>query len=161
MVRARIICCSYRCHIFRFLGLKQDCKAKKIRYMRWFKIMEMNITVWEGRDFLQAIIKISLYLYLGSAIIHNISWLFTFRFISYYWCWTADVQISLLLCISSSYLNSPNPGTGRVLPAKMETVEEVFNWLAVLWDRGFCHDNPQGTTDIFGLFACSIRLFVT
>ncbi|WOG87063.1 hypothetical protein DCAR_0206283 [Daucus carota subsp. sativus] len=52
-------------------------------------------------------------------------------------------QIALLLCISSSYLSSPNPGTARVLPAKMETLEEVFNWLAVLWDRGFCHDNPQ------------------
>ncbi|KAK1356468.1 putative tRNA (Guanosine(18)-2'-O)-methyltransferase [Heracleum sosnowskyi] len=52
-------------------------------------------------------------------------------------------QIALLLHISSSCLDSSNHGTKRVFPARMETLEEIFNWLAVLWDRGFCHDNPQ------------------
>lgn len=55
------------------------------------------------------------------------------------------MQIALLLRMTSSCLDSPNHGTRRVFPAKMETLEEIFNWLAVLWDRGFCHDNPQGT----------------
>lgn len=52
-------------------------------------------------------------------------------------------QIALLLRISSSCHSYPNPVTERIFPAKMETLEEIFNWLAVLWDRGFCHDNPQ------------------
>lgn len=55
------------------------------------------------------------------------------------------MQIALLLHISSSCLDSSNHRTKRVFPARMETLEEIFNWLAVLWDRGFCHDNPQGT----------------
>lgn len=28
-------------------------------------------------------------------------------------------------------------------PNKMETSEEICQWLAILWERGFCHDNPQ------------------
>ncbi|KAH6767928.1 tRNA/rRNA methyltransferase family protein [Perilla frutescens var. frutescens] len=26
---------------------------------------------------------------------------------------------------------------------RMATAEQIFEWLAVLWERGFCHDNPQ------------------
>ncbi|KAL8088926.1 hypothetical protein AgCh_038625 [Apium graveolens] len=52
-------------------------------------------------------------------------------------------QIALLLHISLPCLDSSNHVTRRAFPAKMETPENIFNCLAVLWDRGFCHDNPQ------------------
>ncbi|KAK6146391.1 hypothetical protein DH2020_020260 [Rehmannia glutinosa] len=26
---------------------------------------------------------------------------------------------------------------------RMATAEQTFEWLAILWERGFCHDNPQ------------------
>lgn len=31
----------------------------------------------------------------------------------------------------------------------METIEETCEWLAVLLERGFCHDNPQGAGNLF------------
>lgn len=27
---------------------------------------------------------------------------------------------------------------------QMATAEQIFECLAILWERGFCHDNPQG-----------------
>lgn len=27
---------------------------------------------------------------------------------------------------------------------QIESKGEIFNWLAILWERGFHHDNPQG-----------------
>jgi len=37
-----------------------------------------------------------------------------------------------------------NPRTSEVYEVQMETVEGIFSWLAVLWERGFVHENPQG-----------------
>lgn len=31
----------------------------------------------------------------------------------------------------------------------MEALEDMFDWLAVLWQRGLCHDNPQGKHYIY------------
>lgn len=52
-------------------------------------------------------------------------------------------QITLLLHISLPCINSSNPIAGRVVPDQMETLEGKFNWLGVLWERGFYHENPQ------------------
>lgn len=29
-----------------------------------------------------------------------------------------------------------------------ESKGEIFNWLAILWERGFHHDNPQGDCEV-------------
>lgn len=45
---------------------------------------------------------------------------------------------------------------------RMATAEQLFQWLAILWERGFCHDNPQGTifchksADILILMLCCV-----
>ncbi|KAM7494028.1 hypothetical protein LguiB_028637 [Lonicera macranthoides] len=52
-------------------------------------------------------------------------------------------QITLLLHIPFPCDNYVNPSSGGVQCHQMETLVEIFNWLAVLWERGFCHDNPQ------------------
>lgn len=55
------------------------------------------------------------------------------------------MQITLLLQISLPSINSSNHITGRVIPDQMDTLEGIFNWLGVLWEQGFYHENPQGT----------------
>lgn len=52
-------------------------------------------------------------------------------------------QMTLLLHSSSSPENSVNTINGNVCRTWMDSSEEIFEWLAVLWERGFCHDNPQ------------------
>jgi hypothetical protein len=32
----------------------------------------------------------------------------------------------------------------RAFHGQMESVEGIFHWMTVLWERGFTHDNPQG-----------------
>lgn len=34
---------------------------------------------------------------------------------------------------------------------RMATAEQIFEWLAILWERGFFHDNPQGT-----IYCCNL-----
>ncbi|KAK4338184.1 hypothetical protein RND71_042671 [Anisodus tanguticus] len=52
-------------------------------------------------------------------------------------------QMTLLLHSSLSPENSVNTSNGNVCHTWMDSLEEIFEWLAVLWERGFCHDNPQ------------------
>lgn len=53
-------------------------------------------------------------------------------------------QISKLLQFSwSDDLNMNLAGKG-VCQIQMDDLECIFSWLAVLWQRGFCHENPQG-----------------
>lgn len=40
---------------------------------------------------------------------------------------------------------------------RMATAEQIFEWLAILWERGFCHDNPQGTLSCHN--SCDILIF--
>ncbi|XP_058084724.1 uncharacterized protein LOC131232481 isoform X2 [Magnolia sinica] len=52
-------------------------------------------------------------------------------------------QISLLLQFSwTPDSNMDHVGRG-VYQFQMEALEGIFSWLAVLWERGFCHENPQ------------------
>lgn len=32
---------------------------------------------------------------------------------------------------------------------QIEKKGEIFNWLAILWERGFHHENPQGNGDFY------------
>lgn len=54
------------------------------------------------------------------------------------------LQVSLLLQISVSHVNFASHIDG-IHRNQSEIVGEIFNWLSILWERGFCHDNPQGT----------------
>ncbi|KAM7273825.1 hypothetical protein ACFE04_028489 [Oxalis oulophora] len=47
-------------------------------------------------------------------------------------------QVALLLQVSVSCDKSVSPGYKGI-----ETPGDVFRWLSILWERGFCHDNPQ------------------
>ncbi|XP_019190926.1 PREDICTED: uncharacterized protein LOC109185383 isoform X1 [Ipomoea nil] len=49
-------------------------------------------------------------------------------------------QMTLLLHYSPSPESVLN---GEPHHMCMDTLEETFDWLVVLWERGFCHDNPQ------------------
>ncbi|KAJ0644526.1 putative tRNA (guanosine(18)-2'-O)-methyltransferase [Helianthus annuus] len=41
-------------------------------------------------------------------------------------------------------LHTSHPCDNPIKPVDpMETLEDMFDWLAVLWQRGLCHDNPQ------------------
>lgn len=52
--------------------------------------------------------------------------------------------MTLLLHSSLSPENSVKTINGNACRTWMDSLEEIFEWLAVLWERGFCHDNPQG-----------------
>ncbi|KAK3023238.1 hypothetical protein RJ639_043350, partial [Escallonia herrerae] len=52
-------------------------------------------------------------------------------------------QITMLLRISSPCDNSVNPVCGGLHFDQLDTLDKIFEWLAVLWERGLCHDNPQ------------------
>lgn len=30
----------------------------------------------------------------------------------------------------------------------MEASTDIFGWLSILWERGFLHDNPHGTSNL-------------
>ncbi|KAF5477643.1 hypothetical protein F2P56_004263 [Juglans regia] len=51
-------------------------------------------------------------------------------------------QVSLLLQFSMSHVNFASLVDG-IHRNQCEIVGEIFNWLSILWERGFCHDNPQ------------------
>ncbi|XP_068650315.1 uncharacterized protein [Aristolochia californica] len=48
-----------------------------------------------------------------------------------------DLQISLLLSSACNLVS------GGIFENQMETLEGLFNWLPILWERGFSHENPQ------------------
>ncbi|XP_057978420.1 uncharacterized protein LOC131164899 isoform X2 [Malania oleifera] len=52
-------------------------------------------------------------------------------------------QITLLLQFSSPNDEYLKITTCGVYENQMGTLEGIFNWLGVLWERGLCHDNPQ------------------
>ncbi|KAA8525977.1 hypothetical protein F0562_007922 [Nyssa sinensis] len=52
-------------------------------------------------------------------------------------------QITLLLRFSFPHDNSVNSNGGVLYQNQMETLGGIFNWLSILWERGFYHDNPQ------------------
>lgn len=54
-----------------------------------------------------------------------------------------NYQVSLLLQYSSSHGDNTSSISGAVYQNQIETPGEIFNWLAILWERGFNHDNPQ------------------
>lgn len=51
-------------------------------------------------------------------------------------------QITLLLQFSLPHDNLPG-STGRAHQNWIKPSGEIFDWLSVLWERGFCHGNPQ------------------
>ncbi|XP_040986583.1 uncharacterized protein LOC121234635 isoform X3 [Juglans microcarpa x Juglans regia] len=51
-------------------------------------------------------------------------------------------QVSLLLQFSMSHVNFASLVDG-IHRNQCEIMGEIFNWLSILWERGFCHDNPQ------------------
>jgi len=73
--------------------------------------------------------------------------------------------MNLLLQTSShSSDNAAAVGDGeRVHLDPMETLQDVFDWLAVLWVRGLCHDNPQGKQYVCSYFLIHfiITIFIT
>lgn len=56
-------------------------------------------------------------------------------------------QISLLLQNPTSI--NFDSFTGGVHQNQIEMSGEIFSWLSILWVRGFHHDNPLGTTNLF------------
>lgn len=52
-----------------------------------------------------------------------------------------------MLQYSTTHRNITTSVTGEVHQSHIETPGEIFNWLAILWERGFRHDNPQGNSD--------------
>ncbi|KAK1407772.1 hypothetical protein QVD17_39399 [Tagetes erecta] len=54
-----------------------------------------------------------------------------------------NYQMNLLLHTSHSSDNPIKLIDERNHLDPMETLEDMFDWLAVLWQRGLCHDNPQ------------------
>ncbi|XP_020547413.1 uncharacterized protein LOC105155957 isoform X2 [Sesamum indicum] len=52
-------------------------------------------------------------------------------------------QIMLWLRSSIPLENSVPSVSEEQYYNRMATAEQIFEWLAVLWERGFCHDNPQ------------------
>eukprot|EP00268_Persea_americana_P031712 TRINITY_DN3099_c0_g1_i2.p1 TRINITY_DN3099_c0_g1~~TRINITY_DN3099_c0_g1_i2.p1 ORF type:complete len:1865 (+),score=313.63 TRINITY_DN3099_c0_g1_i2:84-5678(+) len=52
-------------------------------------------------------------------------------------------QISKLLQFSWSDNFNMNLAGKGVCQIQMDDLECIFSWLAVLWQRGFCHENPQ------------------
>ncbi|KAK0586912.1 hypothetical protein LWI29_014296 [Acer saccharum] len=51
-------------------------------------------------------------------------------------------QVSKLLQFCESNDNLPSSISG-IHPNQMETSGEIFEWLSILWERGFRHGNPQ------------------
>ncbi|KAK4423009.1 putative methyltransferase TARBP1 [Sesamum alatum] len=52
-------------------------------------------------------------------------------------------QIMLWLRSSIPLENSVPSVSEEQYHNRMGSAEQIFEWLAVLWERGFCHDNPQ------------------
>ncbi|KAG9452528.1 hypothetical protein H6P81_005432 [Aristolochia fimbriata] len=52
-----------------------------------------------------------------------------------------DLQISLLLASACNVC--VDLASGCIYENQMEILEGLFNWLTVLWERGFSHENPQ------------------
>ncbi|XP_073122421.1 uncharacterized protein [Henckelia pumila] len=52
-------------------------------------------------------------------------------------------QIMLWLRSLFSNDDSTNSENGKLYCNQMASTEQIFEWLAILWERGFCHDNPQ------------------
>ncbi|XP_077235143.1 tRNA/rRNA methyltransferase (SpoU) family protein [Tasmannia lanceolata] len=52
-------------------------------------------------------------------------------------------QVSLLLHFSSPCDLDMNPVGRGLHQIQLEAVDGIFSWLAILWERGFCHNNPQ------------------
>lgn len=61
---------------------------------------------------------------------------------------------------SVSCENVTNNGTKRVYQNQMQTLDEMFNWLAILWERGLFHENPQGMYMLLSVYFCSVYLFL-
>ncbi|XP_075102015.1 uncharacterized protein LOC107784157 isoform X3 [Nicotiana tabacum] len=64
-------------------------------------------------------------------------------------------QMTLLLHSSLSPENSVKTINGNACRTWMDSLEEIFEWLAVLWERGFCHDNPQVRCLVMRSFLCT------
>lgn len=54
--------------------------------------------------------------------------------------WTHQVVLLFECTPQSDYLNHISY---RAFYSQMESFEGIFHWMAVLWERGFTHDNPQ------------------
>lgn len=56
------------------------------------------------------------------------------------------MQITLLLHSSSPSYDSMESASGVLDQNLTEASTDIFGWLSVLWERGFLHDNPHGTS---------------
>ncbi|XP_062217146.1 uncharacterized protein LOC133917161 isoform X2 [Phragmites australis] len=54
--------------------------------------------------------------------------------------WTHQVVLLFESTPQSDYLSHTSHGAFH---AQMESLEGILHWMAVLWERGFTHDNPQ------------------
>ncbi|PUZ43320.1 hypothetical protein GQ55_9G652300 [Panicum hallii var. hallii] len=54
--------------------------------------------------------------------------------------WTLQVMLLFESTPQTDYLNHTSHGTFH---AQMESWEGILQWMTVLWERGFTHDNPQ------------------
>jgi len=54
--------------------------------------------------------------------------------------WTHQVMLLFESTPQTDYLNHTSRGTFH---AQMESWEGILQWMTVLWERGFTHDNPQ------------------
>ncbi|CAL9207649.1 unnamed protein product [Musa hybrid cultivar] len=63
-------------------------------------------------------------------------------------------QVSLLFQSRQLISSSSKLFSCEVYESQMENLEAIFSWLAVLWERGFCHENPQVRSLIMDSFLC-------
>ncbi|CAL9124432.1 unnamed protein product [Musa textilis] len=63
-------------------------------------------------------------------------------------------QVSLLFQSRRLISSSSKLFSCEVYESQMENLEAIFSWLAVLWERGFCHENPQVRSLIMDSFLC-------
>ncbi|XP_073307956.1 uncharacterized protein [Primulina huaijiensis] len=55
--------------------------------------------------------------------------------------WNHQIMLWLRSLFSDDDLT--NSENGNLYCNQMASTEQTFQWLAILWERGFCHDNPQ------------------
>ncbi|KAL1567201.1 tRNA (guanosine(18)-2'-O)-methyltransferase [Salvia divinorum] len=53
--------------------------------------------------------------------------------------WNHQIMLLLSSLPSENTVCSANE---ELYHSRMVTAEQILEWLAILWERGFCHDNP-------------------
>ncbi|KAG6405349.1 hypothetical protein SASPL_132938 [Salvia splendens] len=64
--------------------------------------------------------------------------------------WNHQIMLLLRSLPSENTVCSANE---ELYHSRMATAKQIFEWLAILWERGFFHDNPLGAKEIYSSWA--------